>query len=155
MATQNPGEYLGIDWANYTSAPVPEQQSMMQQYQSNYNTDPAFQFNLDTPGFEESAPDYTPPNLQMFGADDATSDGLNWGTMQGWGQMLGGIGDIGKAYMAYKNYGLAKDQFDFSKQYANRNLENQAVTVNAALDSKQRARGGVGSGKRVNSSPIG
>ncbi|RKZ82635.1 MAG: hypothetical protein DRQ39_10495 [Gammaproteobacteria bacterium] len=65
----------------------------------------------------------------------------DFGSMQGWGQLAGGLGDIGQAYMAYKNYGLAKDQFAFNKDITNRNLSNQSITVNAKLEAWAKARG--------------
>ena len=149
--------YLGIDWGKYTNASSPaEQQALLSQYQSTYNNTPEFGANQNVPGFAESSPDYTPPSLSMYGADDAQPPGMDWGTLQGWGQLLGGVGDIGKAYMSYKNYGLAKDQFDFSKQYANRNLENQTKTVQHQLNNQYAAqtRGAPARTPQLNTAPI-
>ena len=40
---------------------------------------------------------------------------------------------------------LSQDQFDFSKAFANRNLQNQAKTINTQLEDRQNARlGSVG-----------
>lgn len=65
----------------------------------------------------------------------------DFGSMQGWGTALGGLGDIGNAYMAYKNYGLAKDQFAFNKELTNRNMANQAALTNQRMASWSQARG--------------
>jgi hypothetical protein len=67
-------------------------------------------------------------------------------SLQGYGALLGGVGSIGQAYTAYKNFGLAEDQFDFTKQYTNRNLANQSAVVNSALRSQNRARRRLGGG---------
>ena len=67
--------------------------------------------------------------------------GGEYGGLEGWGQMLGGLGDVGSAYMAYKNYGLANDQFDFQKQVTNRNMANQSVIANAKMEAWAKARG--------------
>ena len=110
-------------------------------------------------------PDFDPftdniPGTQMETIQPETGGllGGEFGSMQGWGQLLGGIGDIGSAYMAYKNFGLAEDQFDFTKLATNRNLANQATTTNSALRSQNRARNRLGGGDRttaqVDGSPL-
>lgn len=40
---------------------------------------------------------------------------------------------MGQAWLGYKNYGLAKDMFAFEKAMGNRNLANQAQTINNEL----------------------
>jgi len=67
--------------------------------------------------------------------------GGKYGGLEGWGQMLGGVGDVAGAYMAYKNYGLANDQFDFQKAVTNRNLANQSTIANQRMAAWSKARG--------------
>lgn len=74
------------------------------------------------------------------GLFDRAANG-DFGTLQGWGTLAGGLGDIGKAYMAYKNYGLGKDQLEFNKQLTNRNLANQAIITNAKMKAWGKVRG--------------
>ena len=93
-------------------------------------------------------------NLALPNAGTGTGSGGLLNSLQGWGNVLGGIGDIASAYMAYKNYGLAKDQYSFNKALTNRNIANQAVVTNEQLASKQRARGGVGFEGRVDGSQV-
>ena len=65
----------------------------------------------------------------------------DYGSLEGWGNILGGVGDVAGAYMAYKNYGLATDQFDFQKQVTNRNMANQSIIANAKMKAWAQARG--------------
>ena len=61
--------------------------------------------------------------------------------------VLQGIGGLASAYMAHKNYNLAKKQFGFQKGLANRNLANQAKIINNTYDSTaQVAAGMIGGG---------
>ena len=61
--------------------------------------------------------------------------------------VLQGIGGLASAYMAHKNYKLAKKQFGFQKGLANRNLANQAKVINNSYDNAaQVAAGMIGGG---------
>ncbi len=62
-------------------------------------------------------------------------------TTQGWGGTALGIGQgLANAFMGMKQYGLAKDQLQFSKDQFNRNFQAQQKTTNARLEDRQAAR---------------
>ena len=75
------------------------------------------------------------------------SFGFNTNTL---GAVTGGLqalGGLASAYTGYKNYQMAKDQFGFQKGLANRNLANQAKTINNAYsNAAQVAAGMIGGG---------
>ena len=61
--------------------------------------------------------------------------------------VLQGVSGLANAYMGYKNYKLAKEQFGFQKGLANRNLANQAKVINNTYDNAaQVAAGMIGGG---------
>lgn len=66
-------------------------------------------------------------------ADGTSSNG--WG-----GAALGLLQGLGSAYMGMKQYGLMKDQLQFSKDVFNKNYAAQAKMTNASLMDRQRAR---------------
>lgn len=66
-------------------------------------------------------------------ADGTSSNG--WG-----GAAFGLMQGLGSAYMGMKQYGLMKDQLQFSKDAFNKNFAAQAQTTNTALEDRQRAR---------------
>lgn len=66
-------------------------------------------------------------------ADGTSSNG--WG-----GAALGLIQGLGSAYMGMKQYGLARDQLQFSKDAFNKNYAAQAKMTNSMLEDRQRAR---------------
>jgi hypothetical protein len=69
--------------------------------------------------------------------------GLASPTWQGIGSTLQGLGGLASAYMGYKQYGLAKDAFNFNKGLANRNLATQGQLLNQEMyDRKARALAG-------------
>ena len=79
------------------------------------------------------------------------TQGSNWGntaSMIGAGAgILQGLGGLASAYTAYKGLQLAKDQFRYQKGLANRNLANQAKTINNSYDNAaQVAAGMIGGG---------
>jgi len=60
--------------------------------------------------------------------------GMNWDM----GDIAKGVeaaSGLANAYLGYKNYGLAKDQFGFTKAMANRNIANQASEYNTGLQN--------------------
>ena len=59
----------------------------------------------------------------------------------GWGgAAFGLIQGLGSAYMGMKQYGLAKEQLQFSKDAFNKNYAAQRQTMNTQLEDRQRAR---------------
>lgn len=59
----------------------------------------------------------------------------SWG-----GAALGLIQGLGSAYMGMKQYGLAKEQLQFSKDSFNKNYEAQKSMTNVSMEDRQRAR---------------
>ena len=71
---------------------------------------------------------------------NAMPAGDNWWTENK--DMIGGIAQgiqagagLANAYLGYKNYGLAKDQFKFAKAAANRDIANQAQLINNEIQN--------------------
>lgn len=58
--------------------------------------------------------------------------------MENYGGLMKGGFDVFKAlgsmYMANKQLGMARDQFNFTKDFANRNMANQTKTYNTNLE---------------------
>lgn len=63
------------------------------------------------------------------------------------GMGLQGLGGLANAYMGYKNYQLAQDQFNFQKGLARRNLANQAKIINNTYDTAAQVAAGMIGGK--------
>jgi hypothetical protein len=81
----------------------------------------------------------TAPNLGGApGAGGAGSGlGFNVGTL---GLALGGLNTIGNLWQAFESNKLAKQQFNFSKNFAMKNLANQIQTYNTSLEDKINSR---------------
>ena len=73
--------------------------------------------------------------------------GFNTGTLGALSVGLQAIGGLASAYTGYKNYQMAKDQFGFQKGLANRNLANQAKTINNAYNNAAQVAAGMVGGK--------
>lgn len=92
-------------------------------------------FSLPTPGEDLSFKF----DAQKFNDDLSSAlnnPGMTW--QQGLGYGLAGLQTLtglANAYIGYKNYKLAKDQFGFEKAAVNRNIANQAKQINSAYDS--------------------
>lgn len=100
--------------------------------------------------------------LAQQGVNSAVGNGVGGASFGGWGDwsklLLGGkdpsgmqtnsllgagmgiLQGLGNAYMGMKQYGLMKDQLQFSKDAFNKNFAAQAQTTNTALEDRQRAR---------------
>ena len=68
--------------------------------------------------------------LKGFGADDARL-------------VLGGLQTIGNLWGAWQSMKLAKEQFKFTKDVTNTNLNNQIKSYNTALGDRSRSRAAV------------
>lgn len=53
---------------------------------------------------------------------------------------LQGLGSLANLWMGMKSLNLAKDQFDFTKQTTNTNLNNQIKAYNTGLEDRLRTR---------------
>lgn len=61
--------------------------------------------------------------------------------MGGWGGMALGAASAGlNAYLGMKQYGLAKDQFNFQKESWQKEYDAQKGLTNASLEDRQRRR---------------
>ena len=67
--------------------------------------------------------------------------------LAGIGMSIQGLSGLANAYMGYKNYLLAKDQFNYQKGLANRNLANQAKIINNTYDTAAQVAAGMIGGR--------
>lgn len=77
---------------------------------------------------------------KQFGGQNS---GLNEMLASPWGKLGFGLqsaAGLFNAYNGYKQLGLAEDQFNFQRDYANTNLANQAAVTNADMEHRQRMR---------------
>ena len=75
-------------------------------------------------------------DVGMFGGKDANGNAFN-----GWGGMaLGAAQGLGQMYMGMKQYGMMKDQLQFSKDAFNKNYEVQKNMVNSEMADRQNRR---------------
>lgn len=107
---------------------------------------------MDTYGFGTA--DYSfKPTYDRYGLYN--SDNLNdksWleqnaKGLAGIGMGIQGLSGLANAYMGYKNYQLAQEQFKFQKGLARRNLANQAKIINNTYDTAAQVAAGMIGGK--------
>ena len=72
-----------------------------------------------------------------LGLNQSNGFGFNMPTLQ---MGLRGLSAIGNLYLGSKAMGMAKDQFNFSKQMAQTNLKNQVNSYNTGLEDRLRTR---------------
>ena len=63
------------------------------------------------------------------------------------GMGIQGLSGLANAYMGYKNYQLAQEQFKFQKGLARRNLANQAKIINNTYDTAAQVAAGMIGGR--------
>lgn len=79
----------------------------------------------------------TPQSSGGFFDQGNTNFGWNANTLSFGMQGLNALGNMWGAWQAQK---LAKDQLNFTKDFANRNLANQTKAYNTALEDRGRSR---------------
>lgn len=81
---------------------------------------------------------WAPGNNSVIGKPGAgTGNGWNAETL---GLGIQGLATIGGLYNALQSNKLAKDQFNFTKEVTNTNLNNQIKTFNTTMEDRARAR---------------
>ena len=78
-------------------------------------------------------------STNLFSGEAAKGFGLNTGTMGALGSGIEGLGGLASIYFGNKQLGLAEDQYNTNKEFGNRNLANQATTINNSLEARYRA----------------
>ena len=98
---------------------------------------------LATAGYTEVSPyassDGKLSSDNLWGALGTTDAAGN--KTQGWGSPAINLAQgVGSAFMGMKQYGLAKDQLQFSKDAFNKNYDAQRMSTNTNLEDRQYAR---------------
>lgn len=84
---------------------------------------------------------WAPGNNSVMGKSGVGGDGtgIGWNT-ETLGLGVKGLAAIGGLYNAFQSNKLAKEQFAFTKEVTNTNLNNQIKTFNTTLEDRARAR---------------
>jgi len=86
-------------------------------------------------GIGTGGPDFWSMKGVLGGKNADGSVDMGWG-----GMALGAAQGLGNAYMAMKQYGLAKQSLAENKRQFQLNYDAQKTTTNSALEDRQRAR---------------
>ena len=98
--------------------------------------------NLGSTGVGLQAPNtgfWAPGNSSVLGNPGTADSGLgfNLGTLN---MGVNALAAVGGLYNAFQSNKLAKDQFAFTKEVTNTNLNNQIKTFNTTMEDRARAR---------------
>ena len=106
---------------------------------------------MDTYGF--GIADYSfKPTYDKYGLYNNNLNDKSWleqnaKGLAGIGMGIQGLSGLANAYMGYKNYQLAQEQFKFQKGLARRNLANQAKIINNTYDNAAQVAAGMIGGR--------
>lgn len=97
--------------------------------------------NLGSAGVGLQAPDtgFWAPGNNSVGGVGGAGTGIGWNT-ETLGLGVQSLAAIGGLYNAFQSNKLAKEQFNFTKEVTNTNLNNQIKTFNTTLEDRARAR---------------
>lgn len=107
--------------------------------QNAYLSSPQFQANTTYGNLIGANPAQGIAGFGMSGPGQGGLGGLM--SMDGLKLLGGGISTIGNLWNAFQAQKLARDSFNFQKDFANRNLANQISSYNTALSDRARSRG--------------
>ena len=93
---------------------------------------------------------WTDRDFWTGGIDRATGQRFNGAG----GLALGGLQGLGNLYMGMQQYGLARDQLQFSKDAFNKNYGAQKITTNNQIRSRNFARNAANPGMYQNMTEI-
>lgn len=80
----------------------------------------------------------------LYNPNFGSGSGFNWQKGLSYGLAgLEALSGLANAFLGYKNYKLAKDQFGFEKAAMNRNIANQAQVINNAYDNAAQVAAGM------------
>jgi len=112
-------------------------------YQQQVASTPSWYNPINTPSLVDQTklnygiPTFNTPNT----TNTQQSQGIKWTGKDGvLIPGLNALSNIASAYTGLKQYGLAKDTFNFNKALTQRNLANQAKVTNAAIEDRARGR---------------
>lgn len=97
----------------------------------NTTTDPWFRRTQT--GSQPSQNNFTGPGNNNYGSG-------GWGSLQGWGMAIGGLGNLAQGYSAVQSLGLQREQNDIAKDSFNQNLAAQSATVADSVYTREYAR---------------
>ena len=100
--------------------------------------------NFGSTGVGLQAPNtgfWAPGNNSVMGKPGVGGAGtdIDW-NVETLGLGIKGLAAVGGLYNAYQSNKLAKEQFNFTKEVTNTNLNNQIKTFNTTLEDRARAR---------------
>lgn len=111
---------------------------------NSYGLTPAYDLTNQTVATQNALAQNAPGLLNVNATPDTNSFlGLSGGTWQGIGMGLQGLAGLASAYTGLQNYQLAKQQFNYQKRLANRNLANQSKTINNTYDNAANVAAGM------------
>lgn len=73
----------------------------------------------------------------QFGGNSPQGLGFNLPTL---GLAFNALGSLGGLYNANNMYGLARDQFNYTRRITDKNLQNQTQSYNTSLEDRIRSR---------------